>query len=120
MVMQAREAIGGSFDAYDGENRMISSPLSGNSTTYYYCGEGRRVQKATGLAATTPVYDAQGQLAEEVATQLAQVHGTEYLTGRRPRLDAHDHERLGQSAGPCSGHGVVRPNVRGVWTIPQR
>src|SRR3974377_1183383 len=66
--------------AYDGENRLVSRTLSGTTTSYSYDGEGRRVVKATGLAATTFVYDAQGQLAEEVATQLAPVHGTEYLT----------------------------------------
>ncbi|MGD0581296.1 MAG: hypothetical protein ABSC08_20565 [Bryobacteraceae bacterium] len=78
--MQLRETIGGYTYAYDGENRMVGSTLSGTTTSYSYDGEGRRVQKATGLATTNFVYDAQGQLAAEDSTQLAPVHGTEYLT----------------------------------------
>jgi RHS repeat-associated protein len=73
-------AIGAWSFGYDGENRMVGSTLSGTTTSYSYDGEGRRVQKTTGSAATNFVYDAQGQLAAEDSTQLAPVHGTEYLT----------------------------------------
>ena len=54
---------------------MVSSTLSGNSTTYGYDGEGRRVQKTTGGAVTTFVYDAQGQLAEEFSAAAPPVTG---------------------------------------------
>ena len=47
---------------------MATSPLNGTTTTYAYDGEDRRVQKTTGTATTTFVYDAQGQLAAEYAT----------------------------------------------------
>jgi RHS repeat-associated protein len=52
---------------YDAENRQIQSADTTSNTLmqYQYDGDGRRVQKATGSAATVYVYDAFGQLAAE-------------------------------------------------------
>ena len=75
-----QKTIGGFSNTFDAESRLTSSTLNSITSTYAYDGGGRRVQKTTGSAATNFVYDAQGQLAAEDSTQLAPVHGTEYLT----------------------------------------
>jgi RHS repeat-associated protein len=69
--------------AYDAENRQTSatSPL-GAATSYFYDGDGRRVQKSSGSVTTTYVYDAGGQLAAEYGngTPPAEPCTTCYLT----------------------------------------
>jgi RHS repeat-associated protein len=75
-------SIGGYARTYDGENRQVTSTLNNVPTAYGYDGDGRRVQKVSCPAGTSPctaaslgaavtnyVYDAQGQLAAEYATQ---------------------------------------------------
>ncbi len=74
-------AIAGFSNAYDAENRLLTSALGGVTTTYTYDGDGRRVQKATGGSTTVYVYDAAGQLAAEYDTPVpAALCATCYLT----------------------------------------
>jgi RHS repeat-associated protein len=59
---------------YDGENRVVTVTSLATSTTvasYAYDGEGRRVQRVSGGATTTYVYDAKGELAAEYVTGTA-------------------------------------------------
>jgi RHS repeat-associated protein len=67
---------------YDAENRMISETDStGNTATYAYDGDGRRVSKTVNAVTTTLVYDPQGQLAQEYGGTIpASETGTRYLT----------------------------------------
>ncbi len=69
-------AIGGYTFTYDAENRLKTSAIGGNATTYVYDGEGRRVKKGNEIY----VYDAFGNLAAEYGgTPLAE-GGPRYLT----------------------------------------
>ncbi len=63
-------AVGGNGLVYDGENRVSqiteSPALGGAQLTYYYDGEGRRIEKlVNGVAASVYVYDALGQMIAE-------------------------------------------------------
>ncbi len=61
-------AVGGNGLLYDGENRVaqIVEPPGGAQLTYYYDGEGRRIEKlVNGVAASVYVYDALGQMIAE-------------------------------------------------------
>jgi YD repeat-containing protein len=69
---------------YDAENRQtaVTAKIGGTPavTNYKYDGDGKRVQKVTGSATTTYVYDAAGQLAAEYLSAGANpVSGTQYL-----------------------------------------
>jgi hypothetical protein len=65
---------------YDVENRQVSGALNGETVSYVYDGDGRRVQKVSSVSGTTTyVYDAQGQLAQEYGGP-ASTAGTEYLS----------------------------------------
>ncbi len=68
-------AIGGYTFTYDAENRLKSSAIGGNTTTYAYDGEGRRVKKGNEIY----VYDAFGNLAAEYGGTASST-GTRYLT----------------------------------------
>ncbi len=68
-------AIGGFSFTFDAENRVTSSTIVGNTTTYAYDGEGRRVKKGS----TVFVYDAFGKLAAEYGGTPSP-NQTEYLT----------------------------------------
>ena len=64
---------------YDAENRMTSATDSnGNTTTYVYDGDGRRVQKTTPQGTTVFVYDPMGNLAQEYGPNSQS--GTQYLS----------------------------------------
>jgi RHS repeat-associated protein len=66
---------------YDGENRLLTANVFGEGlVTFAYDGEGRRVQKASGLGTTTYVHDAMGNLAAEYSTQASTATGRQYLT----------------------------------------
>ncbi|MCL4797460.1 MAG: RHS repeat-associated core domain-containing protein [Bryobacteraceae bacterium] len=67
--------IGGYTFTYDAENRLKTSKIGDNTTTYAYDGEGRRVKKGN----ETYVYDAFGNLAAEYGGTAAAA-GTRYLT----------------------------------------
>ncbi len=61
-------AVGGNGLEYDGENRVsqITEPPGGAQLTYYYDGEGRRIEKlVNGVPASVYVYDALGQMIAE-------------------------------------------------------
>jgi RHS repeat-associated protein len=90
-------AIAGYTNVYDAENRLVTSTISGVTTTYTYDGDGRRVQKSNPSGTTTYVYDAAGQLAAEYggATTL---WATSYLTT--------DH--LGSTRMVTDGTGTVK------------
>lgn len=77
-------SIGGFTFGFDGENRMVSSTILGNTATYAYDGEVRRVKKNS----TVFVYDAFGKLAAEYGGTTTAT-GTQYLTADHlgsPRL----------------------------------
>jgi len=67
---------------YDAENRQITATIPGMSAiSYVYDGDGRRVQKTVGSTVTTYIYDAQGDLAEELGGPANPLAGqTTYLT----------------------------------------
>ena len=57
--------------AYDAENKQVSFVQSGKTGTYYYDGQGQRVQRGftgVGSGTTTYAYDAFGKLAAEYTT----------------------------------------------------
>jgi RHS repeat-associated protein len=67
--------------SYDAENRQTSAVMGGNTITYGYDGEGRRVTKSlAGTATTTFVYDASGQMAAEYGGPTNTDTGTQYLS----------------------------------------
>ena len=59
---------------------MCPVQTNGVTTNYLYDGEGRRVEKTTGAAATVYVYDATGNEVAQYSTQAQVVGGTEYVT----------------------------------------
>jgi RHS repeat-associated protein len=67
--------IGGYTFTYDAENSLKTSAIGGNTTTYAYDGEGRRVKKGNEIY----VYDAFGNLAAEYGGTASST-GTRYLT----------------------------------------
>jgi RHS repeat-associated protein len=79
---QTSTGAGSFVNAYDGENRQITSAIGGVTTTYTYDGDGRRVQKLRSGVTTVFVYDAMGVLAAEYDSPAAQPStcGTCYLT----------------------------------------
>jgi RHS repeat-associated protein len=68
---------------YDVENRIARVELPGTPVTvagaYEYDGEGRRVKKTVGAASTTYVYDAAGQMMQEVQVGGTAAAGRSYL-----------------------------------------
>jgi YD repeat-containing protein len=68
--------VGGDTLTYDAENRQVtatnSSLIGPGTESYYYDGNGQRVQKTGpgGTPVTVYVYDAMGQLAAEYGTAL--------------------------------------------------
>ena len=65
---------------YDAENRQVSGALNGETVSYVYDGDGRRVQKVSNVTGTTTyVYDARGELAQEYGGTV-EAAGTQYLS----------------------------------------
>lgn len=66
---------------YDGENRQTSATIAGVGATFGYDSDGKRVTKAVqGGATTVFVYDADGQLAQEISTAAPTNASISYLT----------------------------------------
>jgi RHS repeat-associated protein len=67
---------------YDAEGRVLTATVPGMSAiSYAYDGNGARVQKTVGSMTTTYIYDAQGQLAEQIGGPTNPYAGTTtYLT----------------------------------------
>ncbi len=76
-------SVGGTNRAftYDGENRQISATVNGVGATFGYDADGKRVTKAVqGGATTVFIYDAEGQLAQEISSAAPTDTGVSYLT----------------------------------------
>ncbi len=111
---------------YDAENRQITASIPGMSAiSYVYDGDGRRVQKTVGTTVTTYIYDAQGELAEELGGPTNPYAGrTTYLTSDHlgstravtsdtgSPLARYDYAPFGD--GPERGHG--RPH----YAVPEQ
>ena len=121
---------------YDGENHLISYTRTGETTTYAYDGNGRRVKKSDSTGTVVFVYNAGGQLIAEYSPA-AQPNGTSYLTTDRlgsTRVvtsssgsvkSRHDYLPFGEeieapNGGRAGGQGYIADNVRQRFTEKER